>query len=67
MDLNEALDCMRDLAGDRTYGHWADAATVVLDRVADLEATLRGVARGLERLGGDWPEVAADIRKHLET
>ena len=41
MSLADALDYMSDLAGDRTYDHWADAARIVLAHVAELEAIKR--------------------------
>ena len=46
MSLADALDCMSDLAGDRTYDHWADAARIVLAHVAELEATIKRQALG---------------------
>ena len=52
-------DLRRDLADQ------SDEIDRLRARIAELEAVLRGVARGLERLGGDWPDVAADIRKNI--
>ena len=50
MSLADALDYMSDLAGDRTYDHWADAARIVLAHVAELEAIKRQALEELKRV-----------------